>query len=103
MSSIVILDTNSSFFNYSKLVGIWDGVSLGDRRSSNASGVSSWPKIPIFQVSTQEASLMHSFRVTNWVGYDPLSYLSIPPGDRCPVEPPLLGMEGSDDASDLGF
>ena len=84
------------FSTSSKLVGIWYGISVGVRRYSPDSSISSWPKIRIFQVSTQEASLVSSSRVENMGGSDPFYYLTISSGDRCPMEPYLVGEEGSD-------
>ena len=35
-------------------------------------------------------------------GSDPFWYLMMSPGDRCPMEPSLMGEEGSDRASESG-
>ena len=45
---------------------------------------------------------MHSSRVVNMGGYDPLWYLTIYFGGRCPMEPSLVGAEGSDRESESG-
>ena len=48
MSSLVRSAPTASLYISSKLVGIWDGLSVGVRRSSTASRLLSLPKIRIF-------------------------------------------------------
>ena len=45
---------------------------------------------------------MRSYRVENLGGSDPFWYLMISFGGRCPMEPYLVGAEGSDRASESG-
>ena len=80
-----------SFSTYSKLVWIWNGLSVGVRRSYPDIRLSSWTKVRIFQVSPQEAYLVHSSKVENLGGYDPFWYLTMYTGYMCPMEPYLLG------------
>ena len=67
MYLLVILSTTTSFSTLSKCVGGWYGQLVGVGRSYPAYRVSSWHKIRIFQMSPQEASLIHSPRVENWI------------------------------------
>ena len=60
-------------------------LSVGVRRSSPTSRLSSWTKMRIFQVSLQGASLLRSYIVANVGGYDPFWYLMISFGDRFPI------------------
>ena len=91
MYSLIRLAPITSFSTSSKLVGIWNGLSVGVRRSYPASRISSWPKIRILQVSPQGASLLRSYRVTNIGEYEPFWYLLMSFGDSFPMEPPPRG------------
>ena len=103
MSSLLNLDPSAYFPTSSNLVGIWDGLSVGVRRSYPTSRLLSWPQIRIFQVSPQGDSSVRSSRVTNLVITCPLWYLKMSPGASCPMEPSLVGAEGSDRASESGY
>ena len=103
MSSLLILSPTSYLSTSSKLEGVCDGLSVGVRGSFPASRISSWPKIQIFHVSTQLASLVHSSRVENVGISDPLWYLEMSHVDRGPMEPSIVGAEGSDRASESGY
>ena len=92
----------ASFSASSKLVGILDGLLVGFRRYSPASRLLSWPKIRIFQVTPQGASLVRSSRVANLVGSEPFWYLNMSFGDICPMESSLMVVEGSDRATESG-
>ena len=102
MSSLMSLSHTTSLFTSSKLVGIRDGFLVGVRRSSPAYRLSSCPKIRIFQVSLQVSSLVCSSRVADMGVSNPLWYLAMSFGGRCPIEPSLVGAEGSDRASQSG-
>ena len=56
-----------SFSTSYKLERSWDVILVGVRRYSTVYRVSSCPRFQIFQVSPQEASLIRSPRVENWV------------------------------------
>ena len=99
MSSLVRLAPITYFPISSKFFGFLDGLSVGVRKSSPASRLLSWTKIRIFQAFPQGASLVRSYRVANMGLYDPFWYLAISFGDRCPIEPFLMGAEGSNRAS----
>ena len=86
-------------FNYSKLVGIWDGLLVRVRRYSTSSRILSWIKIRIFQVSPQGASLMRSSRAKKLGRPEYFCYLTMSTGDSFPMEPSLVRAEGSDRAS----
>ena len=98
MSSLVILAPTKSLSTSSKSVGIWHGIYVAVMRSSLDYRVFTCTKIRISPVSPQEASLMGSSRVENWILSAPFRYLMIYPGSRSPIEPSLVGAEGSDEA-----
>ena len=68
ISYLMRLDPTAYLSTSPKLVGIWYEISVGVRRSSPTSRLYYWPKIRIFQVSPQEASLVLSSRVENMGG-----------------------------------
>ena len=103
ISSLVSLAPTVYLSNYYKLVWIWDGLSVRVMRSSPASRLLSWPKIRVFHVSPQRASLVRSSRVANMGGSGPFWYLMMSFGYRWPMKPSLVGAEGPDRASGLGF
>ena len=96
MSSLASLAPTASFTNYYKLVGIWDGLSVGFSSSYPTSGLLSLPQVRIFQVYLQEASLVGSSIVVNLGGSDLFWYITISLGDRFIMELSLMGAEGYD-------
>ena len=65
MFFLVSLDSTTSFYKSSKLVGSWYGILVVFRKSSPDYMVSSWTKIRTFQVSLQDSSLPLFSRVEN--------------------------------------
>ena len=100
ISSLVISAPTTSVSISSKCVGIWYGILVRARRYSPSSRISSWPEIRIFQVNPQEDSLVHYSSVANMDRHDPFWYLTMSLGERYPMEPYLVGGEGSDRASE---
>ena len=93
ISSLASSATITSLSTSSRLVGIWDGLLVGVRRSSPASTLLYWPKIWIFQVSPQRASLVRSYILANLGGSDPFWYITMSFGERCPMESSLVVAE----------
>ena len=96
--SLVISATIAYLSTLSRLVGILDGLLVKVRRSYFAFRLLNWPKIWIFQVSPQGASLMRSYIVVNMGVSDPLWYLNIFWGMR-PIESYPTGSKGIDRVS----
>ena len=67
MSSLVISSSTKNISTSSKLLVNWYGLSVRVRSSSPASGLLSWPKFRVFQVSPQGFSLMRSYIVVSLV------------------------------------
>ena len=87
-------------YTSSRLVGILDGLLVRIKRSSPTSRLLSWPKIWVFQVSSQGSSLVRSSRVENLVVSDPFCYLAMYFRDRGPMGSSLIGAEVSGRASE---
>ena len=74
MSSFMSSSPTPSFSTLSKLLGSWDRLLVGVRRSSTDYRILSWTKTRIFHVSPQEASLTSYSRVENMGGTGPFWY-----------------------------
>ena len=92
-----------SIFTLSMMAGSCDGISVRVSRSYTDSRVFSWTILIIFQVSPQKASLISSSRLAKRPLSFPSRYLRIYNRARYSMETKLVGTEGSNVVSGLGF